>query len=66
MCRIGGGCAIPLDESSPDGVDCTAIPGVVDVACRAGSCVVSRCVPGYEVSLDGTFCLVSQAILEQN
>ncbi|KAI1794000.1 hypothetical protein LXA43DRAFT_186797 [Ganoderma leucocontextum] len=60
-----GGCAIPLDTSSPEGVDCTAIPGVADVACRAGSCVVNRCVPGYEVSVDGTFCLASQGILEQ-
>ncbi|PIL31523.1 hypothetical protein GSI_06225 [Ganoderma sinense ZZ0214-1] len=61
-----GGCAIPLDDSSPDGVDCTAIPGVVDVACRAGSCVVNRCIPGYEISTDGTFCLASHGILEQS
>ena len=39
---------------------------MADVACWAGSCVVNRCFPGYEVSADGTFCLASHGILEQN
>ncbi|TBU34451.1 hypothetical protein BD311DRAFT_649633 [Dichomitus squalens] len=61
-----GGCATPLDAFSPRGVDCTAIPGVADVACQAGACAVKRCAPGYEVSADGTFCLTSNPLLEQN
>lgn len=42
------------------GVDCTAIPGVMDVSCVAGSCIVRRCQPGYVVSLDGSYCLHSE------
>ncbi|KAI0800816.1 hypothetical protein C8Q74DRAFT_1192197, partial [Fomes fomentarius] len=60
-----GGCTIPLDAFSPHGVDCTAIPGVVDVSCRAGSCAVYRCAPGFTVSDDGYFCVASGAMLEQ-
>ncbi|OCH90062.1 hypothetical protein OBBRIDRAFT_826179 [Obba rivulosa] len=52
-----GGCAVPLHYASPHGIDCTALPGVADVSCNFGSCVVHRCLPGYQVSLDGTFCL---------
>ncbi|RPD65026.1 hypothetical protein L227DRAFT_276386 [Lentinus tigrinus ALCF2SS1-6] len=61
-----GGCAFPLDAFSPHGVDCTAIPGVTDVSCMAGSCVVHRCAPGFIVSEDSTFCVAAQAMLEQN
>lgn len=53
----GGGCAVPLISGSPSGIDCTAIPGVVDVSCHSGSCVVHRCQPGYTVSMDQTFCI---------
>ena len=63
---IGGGCMTPFGAFSPVGVDCTAIPGVADVACHGGACAVKRCAPGYEVSMDGTFCLVSNPLLEQN
>ncbi|EMD39476.1 hypothetical protein CERSUDRAFT_45486, partial [Gelatoporia subvermispora B] len=52
-----GGCAIPLHYASPRGVDCTALPGVADVSCRTGSCLVHRCLPGYQISHDGTFCV---------
>ena len=61
----GGGCATPLDAFSPHGVDCTAIPGVTDVSCMAGSCVVNRCAPGFVVSEDSTFCVAAQSMLEQ-
>ncbi|KAI0081126.1 hypothetical protein K474DRAFT_1588492, partial [Panus rudis PR-1116 ss-1] len=52
-----GGCAIPLTLGTPRGIDCTAIPGVRDVSCHAGQCIVHRCSPGYVVSLDRTFCV---------
>ncbi|TCD70118.1 Dihydroxyacetone synthase [Steccherinum ochraceum] len=52
-----GGCAVPLVHGSPHGVDCTAIPGVADVACGGGSCIVHRCLPGYVPSLDRSFCI---------
>lgn len=54
---LGGGCAIPLTLGSPQGIDCTAIPGVADVACHSGACVVHRCLPGYTVSHDKSFCI---------
>ncbi|KII84766.1 hypothetical protein PLICRDRAFT_57286 [Plicaturopsis crispa FD-325 SS-3] len=55
-----GGCVIelnPLSGREPSGVDCTAIHGVFDVACKAGRCVVNRCMPGFEPSVDGDLCL---------
>ena len=48
-----------------DGVDCTAIPGVMDVSCAAGSCMVKRCMPGYFVSIDGTFCVRNALVTEE-
>ncbi|KAH9015103.1 hypothetical protein EDB84DRAFT_1277418 [Lactarius hengduanensis] len=51
-----GGCVLPLTPYSPVGQDCTAIPGVADVACHSGECMVRRCLPGYVVSHDGTSC----------
>ncbi|KAH8987195.1 hypothetical protein EDB92DRAFT_1818040 [Lactarius akahatsu] len=51
-----GGCVLPLTPYSPIGQDCTAIPGVADVACHSGECMVRRCLPGYVVSDDGTSC----------
>ncbi|KAI9439296.1 hypothetical protein H4582DRAFT_2076001 [Lactarius indigo] len=51
-----GGCVLPLTPYSPIGQDCTALPGVADVACHSGECVVRRCLPGYVVSHDGTSC----------
>lgn len=50
---------IPFGRTPARGVDCTAIPGVMDVSCVTGSCVVRRCQPGYTVSLDGSYCLHS-------
>ena len=40
---------VPLGSSLVPviGVDCTVLPGVLDVACVSGSCVVERCQPGY-------------------
>ena len=39
------------------GVDCTAIPAVMDVSCVAGSCAVKRCQPGFVVSANGAYCV---------
>ena len=40
---------VPLGSSLVPviGVDCTVLPGVLDVACVSGLCVVERCQPGY-------------------
>ncbi|KAI9439303.1 hypothetical protein H4582DRAFT_1852063 [Lactarius indigo] len=51
-----GGCVLPLTPYSPIGQDCTALPGVADVACLSGECIVRRCLPGYILSHDGTSC----------
>ncbi|OBZ68560.1 Protein priA [Grifola frondosa] len=59
-----GGCAIPLGSAPAQGIDCTAIPGVADVSCNAGSCLVNRCLPGYLLSSDGTFCLRAHAMMQ--
>ena len=55
--KTGGGCAIPLTPYTHLGEDCSAIPGVADVACLYGKCVVSRCLPGLEPSHDGHSCV---------
>ena len=58
MGYTGGGCAVafgPLEKST--GVDCTAIEGVSDVGCVAGTCVVKRCSRGWALSEDGTSCV---------
>jgi hypothetical protein len=46
----------PLTAYSPIGEDCSAIPGVADVACFSGECAVRRCLPGYAPALDGNSC----------
>ncbi|KAH9051581.1 hypothetical protein EDB83DRAFT_2316717 [Lactarius deliciosus] len=56
-----GGCVLPLTPYSPIGQDCTAIPGVADVACHSGECMVRRCLPGYVVSRDGNSCTPKHA-----
>jgi len=61
-----GGCAVPLHYASPRGIDCTALPGVADVSCNTGSCVVHRCLPGYQISLDSTFCLRARQVAQIN
>lgn len=48
---------IPLTAYSPIGKDCSALPGVADVSCLSGACVVRRCRPGYVLALDGTSCI---------
>jgi hypothetical protein len=57
-----GGCIIPLanDLSQPEGVDCTALPGVSDVSCIRGGCVVHRCTAGYDLQSDKTSCLYNE------
>ncbi|KAN0135193.1 hypothetical protein V8E53_007084, partial [Lactarius tabidus] len=56
-----GGCVLPLTPFSRIGQDCTALPGVADVSCLSGECVVHRCMPGYSPSRDGTHCVSAQA-----
>jgi hypothetical protein len=53
---VGGGCVFPLSAYFPIGVDCTALPGVADVSCLSGRCVVHRCLRDYVPALDGTRC----------
>lgn len=43
----------PLTAYSPIGKDCSALPGVADVSCLAGECVVHRCLPGYAPAPSG-------------
>jgi len=47
---------LPLSAYTPIGVDCTALPGVADVSCLSGRCVVHRCLRDYVPALDGTRC----------
>ena len=49
---------MPLTAYSPKGKDCTAIPGVADVACQFGECVVRRCLPGLVPSASGSRCVL--------
>lgn len=53
----GGGCVLPLTAHSPIGKDCSALPGVADVVCLSGECVVLRCLRGYLPALDGMSCI---------
>ena len=53
----GGGCTLPLTAYSRIGKDCSALPGVADVSCLGGECVVNRCLPGYVLAFDGTSCI---------
>ena len=55
--REGGGCMYPLTAYSPIGKDCSTLPGVADVSCLGGECVVHRCFPGYVPALDSTSCI---------
>lgn len=52
----GGGCMLPFGANWADGTDCTELPGVLDVSCVAGACVVERCHAdaGWELSSDDT------------
>ena len=53
---------VPFGSTPARGVDCTAIPGVMDVGCVSGQCIVRRCQEGYAVSLDGSYCLASDVV----
>ncbi|KZT62223.1 hypothetical protein CALCODRAFT_505778 [Calocera cornea HHB12733] len=55
-----GGCVIPFPGMRPTGQDCTALPGVSDVACIQGTCRVSRCAEGFTLNEDGTTCVAVQ------
>ena len=57
----GGGCVLPLTPLSPIGKDCSALPGVADVSCLSGECVVRRCMSGYSLSRDNTRCIPTRA-----
>ena len=50
----------PLTPLSPIGKDCSVLPGVADVSCLSGECVVGRCMPGHPLSRDGTHCISTQ------
>jgi len=52
-----GGCVVPLNAYSPKGTDCTAVPGVADVACLGGACVVRRCMKGLVPTFDASSCV---------
>ncbi|KAH9974992.1 hypothetical protein BGW80DRAFT_1251189 [Lactifluus volemus] len=52
-----GGCMLPLTPYVPIGQDCSSLPGVADVACIGGECVVHRCLPGYVPTRDGSHCI---------
>lgn len=60
---LGGGCTVPLGRSLALGTDCTAIPGVMDVACLAGSCAVQRCQSGLVVAPNGSSCMPANPTL---
>ena len=47
----------PLTAYSPIGRDCSTLPGVADVSCLGGECIVNRCLPGYVLAFDGTSCI---------
>ena len=56
---------LPLTPYSPIGQDCSALPGVADVSCRSGECVIQRCMSGYALSRDGARCISTQAHISQ-
>ena len=45
-----GGCTISLTPCSRNGEDRSALPGVADIACLYGECIVCRCLPGYQLA----------------
>ncbi|PVG00537.1 hypothetical protein CPB86DRAFT_701212 [Serendipita vermifera] len=56
-----GGCMhhYYLDGHPVDGTDCSALPGVSDVQCYSGRCLVHRCKRGWTISPSGTECLLA-------
>ncbi|KAH9974991.1 hypothetical protein BGW80DRAFT_1487994 [Lactifluus volemus] len=61
-----GGCVLPLTPYVPIGQDCTSLPGIADVACIAGECVVDRCLPGYVLARDGNHCISRHGNISQH
>ncbi|KAH9975011.1 hypothetical protein BGW80DRAFT_1559478 [Lactifluus volemus] len=61
-----GGCMLPLTPYVPIGQDCTSLPGVADVACIAGECVVHRCLSGYVRARDGNHCVSRHGKISQH
>jgi hypothetical protein len=57
---------LPLTPYVPIGQDCTSLPGVADVACIAGECVVHRCLPGYVRARDGNHCVSRHGKISQH
>jgi len=51
-------------KAIPDGVDCTAIPNVLDVSCQRGKCVVRRCDEGFIIDPLGQSCVRLDALDE--
>lgn len=45
-----------LDDLLTFGTDCTALPGVADVACVRGECSILRCEHGWTISSGGQRC----------
>ncbi|KAI0785313.1 hypothetical protein BC629DRAFT_1288808 [Irpex lacteus] len=52
-----GGCTVEFGRTPALGVDCTAIPAVMDVSCVAGRCAVQRCQPGFVASANKAYCV---------
>jgi len=51
-----GGCVVPYSLGSTSkevelGVDCTTLPGVSDVGCHRGKCIVRKCRKGYQLAV---------------
>lgn len=56
-----GGCPYPeLSSSWKRGADCTVIPGIADVSCIRGQCVVHKCMPGYDIDANNSECMYSE------
>ena len=50
-------CVLPLTLFSPVGTGCTELPGVTDIACLSGKCIVHRFPPRHALAIDGTSCV---------
>jgi len=51
-----GGCIRPMYEDQEPGRDCTIIPGVRNVDCYKGACVIKHCQSGWTMSDDRGAC----------
>ncbi|KAI0266387.1 hypothetical protein BC834DRAFT_126187 [Gloeopeniophorella convolvens] len=62
-----GGCVIPnpfllRSHQGQEGTDCSALPGVSDVSCNAGRCLIRRCKRGFEVTNTSDGCVPEGSI----